>query len=517
MLVFSFFLHKKHFYIHVRKRRDSVRIKEQNNFMILDNEKCYIAAQSRDARFDGVFFTAVTSTGIYCRPVCPAKTPRKQNCRFFPTAAAAESAGFRPCLRCRPELSPHSQDDKSRDVVRRALARIQSGELGENRLGELAAEFNLSERQLRRLFVQEFGLPPVAFAQTQKLLFAKKLLQETPLSMIDVAFSAGFGSVRRFNTLFRERYGMAPGDIRRAQSVSPAAETMALRLAYRPPFAWQQILEFIDAHAITGVEAVIGKAYVRSLQIEKHIGWVKVECAAQDNHLIVTLPTALTPVLMKVLARIKHLFDLDANPQIIAEQFATDARMALLTEKVKGLRVPGAWDGFEVAMRTILGQQISVRGANTLAARLATKFSQSVETPYEEIWLLSPNAKTLAAALPEDIASVGLTQKRAATLHRLACEVAVGVINLEASADPFATITALKALPGIGDWTAQYIAMRALHWPDAFPAGDLALRKLAVKDQMLSENQLLAVSEQWRPWRAYAAMYLWVTLAMKDE
>jgi len=244
---------------------------------------------------------------------------------------------------------------------------------------------------------------------------------------------------------------------------------------------------------------------------------VKVECAVQDNHLIVTLPTALTPVLMKVLARIKHLFDLDANPQIIAEQFATDARMALLTDKVKGLRVPGAWDGFEVAMRTILGQQISVRGANTLAARLATKFSQSIETPYEEIWLLSPNAKTLAAALPEDIASVGLTQKRAATLHRLACEVAKSAINLEASADPFATITALKALPGIGDWTAQYIAMRALHWPDAFPAGDLALRKLAVKDQMLSENQLLAVSEQWRPWRAYAAMYLWATLAMKDE
>jgi AraC family transcriptional regulator of adaptative response / DNA-3-methyladenine glycosylase II len=485
--------------------------------MILDNDKCYIAAQSRDARFDGVFFTAVTSTGIYCRPVCPAKTPRKQNCRFFPTAAAAESAGFRPCLRCRPELSPHSQDDKSRDVVRRALARIQSGELGENRLGELASEFNLSERQLRRLFVQEFGLPPVAFAQTQKLLFAKKLLQETPLSMIDVAFSAGFGSVRRFNTLFRERYGMAPGDIRRAQTVSPAAETIALRLAYRPPFAWQQILEFIDAHAIAGVEAVIDNAYVRSLQIEKHSGWVKVECAAEDNHLIVTLPMTLTPVLMKALARVKHLFDLDANPQVIAEQLSTDTQLALLTSKVKGLRVPGAWDGFEVAMRTILGQQISVRGANTLAARLAAKFSQSIETPYEEISLLSPDAKTLAAATPEEIASIGLTQKRAATLHKLACEVAKGAINLEASADPFVTITALKALPGIGDWTAQYIAMRALHWPDAFPAGDLALRKLAVKDQMLSENQLLAVSERWRPWRGYAAMYLWARLSMKDE
>ena len=485
--------------------------------MVLDNERCYLAAQSRDARFDGVFFTAVTSTGIYCRPVCPAKTPRKQNCRFFPTAAAAECAGFRPCLRCRPELSPYSQDDKSRDVVRRALARIQSGEMGESRLGELASELNLSERQLRRLFVQEFGLPPVAFAQTQKLLFAKRLLQETPLSMIDVAFSAGFGSVRRFNTLFRARYGLAPGEIRRAQTVSPLTETITLRLAYRPPLAWQQMLEFIEAHAIAGVEAVVGDAYIRSLQIEKHSGWVKVECAPADHQLLVTVPTTLTPVLMKVLARVKHLFDLDASPQIIAEQLSTDSRLAALTDKIKGLRVPGAWDGFEVAMRTILGQQISVRGANTLAARLAVKFSQPVTTPFVNISLLSPDAKTLAAATAEEIASIGLTRKRAETLHRLACEVAGEQIKLDASADPFAAIEAMKALPGIGDWTAQYIAMRALHWPDAFPAGDLALRKQAVKDQELTENQLLVISERWRPWRAYAAMYLWATLSMKDE
>jgi AraC family transcriptional regulator, regulatory protein of adaptative response / DNA-3-methyladenine glycosylase II len=401
--------------------------------------------------------------------------------------------------------------------VRRALARIQSGELGENRLAELASEFNLSERQLRRLFIQEFGLPPVAFAQTQKLLFAKKLLQETPLSMIEVAFSAGFGSVRRFNTLFRERYGLAPGEIRRAQSVSPAAESMTLRLAYRPPFAWRQMLEFIDAHAIAGVEAVNGNAYVRSLQIDTHIGWVQVECAPDEHHLIVTLPTSLTAVLMKVLARVKHLFDLDANPQIIADQLAGDRRMAWLTDKIKGLRVPGAWGGFEMAMRTILGQQISVRGANTLAARLAARFGQSITTPFENISLLSPDAGALAAATPESIASTGLTRKRAATLQRLACEVAEGRLRLEASADPFAVINDLKALPGIGDWTAQYIAMRALHWPDAFPAGDLALRKQAVKGQMLSEKQLLEASEAWRPWRAYAAMYLWATLAIKDE
>ncbi|MBI3652678.1 MAG: DNA-3-methyladenine glycosylase 2 family protein [Acidobacteria bacterium] len=485
--------------------------------MILDHEQCYLAARSRDARFDGLFFTAVTSTGIYCRPVCPAKTPRSHNCRFFPTAAAAEDAGFRPCLRCRPELSPHSPDQQSDQVVRRALTRIQSGELGEYKISELAAELQLSQRQLRRLFMQEFGLPPVAFAQTQKLLFAKRLLQETPLSMIEVAFSAGFGSVRRFNTLFRARYGLSPTDIRRAQTIAPLSETITLRLAYRPPFTWQALLDFLDAHAIAGVEAVIGKAYLRSVQMEKHSGWVKVECAEAENHLLVTMPTTLSPVLMKVLARLRHLFDLDANPQTIAEHLMADARLAAIIERAPGLRVPGAWDGFEVAMRTILGQQISVRGANTLAARLAEKFSPAMHTPFVGLTRLTPDAKTLAAATPAAIATTGLTQKRAATLHHLACEVSAGRIKLDASADPFATIEALKTLPGIGDWTAQYITMRALHWPDAFPAGDLALRKQAVKNALLAEKQLLQLAENWRPWRAYAAMYLWAQLSLPDE
>jgi AraC family transcriptional regulator, regulatory protein of adaptative response / DNA-3-methyladenine glycosylase II len=484
--------------------------------MILDNEKCYLAAQSRDARFDGVFFTAVTSTGIYCRPVCPAKTPRKQNCRFFPTAAAAEGAGFRPCLRCRPELSPHSQDDKSRDVVRRALARIQSGEMGENKLGELAADLNLSERQLRRLFVQEFGLPPVAFAQTQKLLFAKRLLQETPLSMIDVAFSAGFGSVRRFNTLFRDRYGLAPSEIRRAQTVSTATETIALRLAYRPPLAWNHLLNFLGARAITGVEAVIGNAYLRSVEIEKHQGWVKVEQAAEANHVIVTLPPTLTPVLMKTLARLRHLFDLDANPQIIAEQLSTDSQLATLVKKVPGLRAPGAWDGFELAVRAVLGQQISVRGASTLAARLAENFGKPLATPHEAIFRRSPSAETLAAAKVEEIAAIGLPMKRAATLHSLACAVIDGKLKLTVGADTIATLEALKKISGIGDWTAQYIAMRALHWPDAFPAGDLALRKAFGQDAPMQEAHLLTLAEDWRPWRAYAAMYLWSSLSMTD-
>jgi AraC family transcriptional regulator of adaptative response / DNA-3-methyladenine glycosylase II len=331
--------------------------------------------------------------------------------------------------------------------------------------------------------------------------------------MIDVAFSAGFGSVRRFNTLFRARYGLAPGEIRRAQSVSPATETIALRLAYRPPLAWGHLLNFLAARAIAGVEAVTGDAYLRSVEIEEHQGWVQVEHSAEENQVIVTLPTTLTPVLMKVLARLRHLFDLDANPQVIAEQLSTDAQLARLVKTVPGLRVPGAWDGFEMAARAVLGQQISVRGASTLAARLAENFGKPLATSHEAIFRQSPSAETLAAAKIEEIAAIGLPMKRAATLHSLARAVADGTLNLRVGADTEATIEALKEISGIGDWTAQYLAMRALHWPDAFPAGDLALRKAFGKDTLMPEAHLLELAENWRPWRAYAAMYLWSSLS----
>ena len=484
--------------------------------MSLDADKCYLAIRARDGRFDGVFFTAVVSTGVYCRPVCPAKTPRKQNCRFFSTAAAAEAAGFRPCLRCRPELSPAALDGNLNSTVRRAFALMQSGEFSYEKIGELAAELGLSDRQLRRLFLQEYGLPPVAFAQTQRLLFAKRLLQETALSMVDVAFSAGFGSLRRFNALFRLRYGVAPSDVRRAH-VAPETETIALRLAYRPHFAWQQQLDFLAARATAGVEAVAGNAYCRSVDIEGHHGWLKVEQLAENNCLLVTLPTTLTPVLMNVLARLRQLFDLDANPLVIAEQLASDPRLAPLIAVNPGLRVPGAWDGFELAVRAVLGQQVSVRGASTLAARLARTFGEPSATPHEAILCFSPGARALAASTPERIAAIGLPLKRAATLHALAGAVAAGELRLHAGADAEATIEKLKAIPGIGDWTAQYIVMRALRWPDAFPAGDLGLRKALGTDGPMRAAHVLQLAEKWRPWRAYAAMYLWSALSAKGN
>lgn len=484
--------------------------------MSLDADTCYRAIRARDGRFDGVFFTAVVSTGVYCRPVCPAKTLHKENCRFFPTAAAAEAAGFRPCLRCRPELSPAVNDGNLGSRAQRAFALIQSGEFGYDKIGDIAAEFSLSERQLRRLFVQEYGLPPIACAQTQRLLFAKRLLQETALSMADVAFSAGFGSVRRFNALFRARYGLVPGDLRSAPA-SPALETITLRLAYRPPFAWQHLLGFLALRATAGVEAVSGNAYVRSVDVEGHKGWLKVEHLAQKQSLLVTLPTTLTPVLMNVLARLRHLFDLDAQPLVIAGQLTSDPRLAPLIARNPGLRVPGAWDGFEMAVRAVLGQQVSVRGANTLAARLSWMFGEPATTPHEAILRFSPGAKALAAATPEQIAAVGLPLKRAATLQALARAVAVGELSLHAGADAEATTEKLKAIAGVGDWTAQYIAMRALRWPDAFPAGDLGLRKAMGVAGPMREAHLLRLAEQWRPWRAYAAVHLWCALAATQD
>jgi AraC family transcriptional regulator of adaptative response / DNA-3-methyladenine glycosylase II len=480
--------------------------------MELDRDKCYRAVLARDGRFDGVFFTAVVSTGIYCRPVCPAKTPLKRNCRFLSTAAAAEAAGFRPCLRCRPELSPAVPDGALDGTAQRAFAFTQSGEFSHDRIGDIAAELGLSERQLRRLFMREYGLPPIAFAQTQRLLFAKRLLQETALPITDVAFSAGFGSVRRFNTLFRDRYGAAPSDLRSAR-VSPMTETISLRLAYRPPFAWQQLLDFLGRRAIAGVEAVSGNAYCRSVEIDGERGWLKVEPMAGRDCLLVTLPPSLTRVLMNVLARLRHLFDLDANPLVIAEQLASDPRLAPLIARNPGLRVPGAWDGFELAVRAVLGQQVSVRGASTLAARLAREFGEPASTPHEAISYFAPGAKALAAATPEKIAAIGMPLKRAATLHALARAVAAGEIRLHAGADAAATIGKLKTISGIGDWTAQYIVMRALRWPDAFPAGDLGLRKALGAAGPMAEAEVLRAGEMWRPWRAYAAVHLWSALS----
>jgi AraC family transcriptional regulator of adaptative response / DNA-3-methyladenine glycosylase II len=481
-------------------------------FLDNDHDHAYRALAARDVRFDGLFFVGVKTTGIYCRPVCTAKTPRRSSCRFFTSAALAEQAGFRPCLRCRPELAPgHAYPpasvDSGRTIARAAASRIEAGALNDDgNLERLAASFAITSRQLRRVVRQELGVSPIELAQTGRLLLAKRLIAETQLPMTQVAFAAGFASVRRFNALFQTHYRLAPSEMRRATTPPPAANALRLVLAYRPPYDWPALLQFLAARAIPGVECVADNAYHRTVAIGEHRGWLSVTPIAGRNELAVELAADLIPALPSILARLRSLLDLDARPDVIAKHLAQDPRLRRLVKRRPGLRVPGAFDPFELALRAILGQQVSVRGASTLAGRLAAKFGEARVTPRACLNRLTPSPESLAAASGASIAALGLPKARAESLRTLARAVAIGELDLEPSADPLAVIKQIQQIPGLGPWTAQYIAMRALRWPDAFPAGDLALLK-AMRTR--SARELEKSSERWRPWRAYAAMHLW--------
>jgi AraC family transcriptional regulator, regulatory protein of adaptative response / DNA-3-methyladenine glycosylase II len=477
-------------------------------FMKIDTETCYRALAARDARFDGLFFVGVTTTGIYCRPICSARTPGRDRCRFFGSAAAAEHAGFRPCLRCRPELAPgHAPVDALGRTARLAAARIEAGALNDDgSLETLAHELDLSSRQLRRAIRQEFGVSPVELAQTRRLLLAKQLLTETNLPMIDVALSSGFASVRRFNALFRSHYSMTPSRIRRAAGVTSARDSLTLTLAYRPPLAWEAILQFLAGRATKGVEAVLDAQYLRTVRIGQTRGWVGVQPSARRNALSVEISTSLAAVLPTLLPRLRCLFDLDARPDVIAAHLSADPRLARVASLLPGLRVPGCVDGFEMAVRAILGQRISVPGATTLSGRLAANFGEPIDTPYPVLHLVSPSPERLAMAQPGELVALGVAAPRARAIAELARAVVDRRIDLVPGADPDLTIARLLELPGIGDWTAHAIAMRALRWPDAFPAADLGLLKAT---GLKSPRELSRLAEAWRPWRSYAAHYLW--------
>jgi AraC family transcriptional regulator of adaptative response / DNA-3-methyladenine glycosylase II len=479
--------------------------------MIIDDDVCYRALIARDTRFDGVFFVGVKTTGIYCRPVCTAKTPGRDRCRFFPSAALAEQAGFRPCLRCRPELAPgHAPIDSTRTIARAAAARIEAGALSDGgSLEDLAASLGLSSRQLRRSVRKELGVSPVELAQTNRLLLAKRLIAETQLPLVQVAYAAGFESVRRFNALFRSHYRLTPSTLRRGSSKTVATDCLRLVLAYRPPLDWDAMLRFLAARAIPGIECVTGVAYHRTVGIGEHRGWLSVSPVANRNLLVVDLATALAPALPSILVRLRNLFDLDARPDVIAGHLALDPLLAPSVAHHPGLRVPGAFDSFELGMRALLGQQVSVRGASTLAGRFAQRFGEAIETPLACLNHLAPTAESLAAARGTTLAGLGLPSARAESLRNLARVVARREIDLECGVDPTAIVARLVELPGIGPWTAEYIAMRALRWPDAFPAGDLGLVKAS---KLKSTKALETAAERWRPWRAYAAMHLWESL-----
>lgn len=472
--------------------------------MEFNAEQCYQALASRDTRFDGAFFVGVATTGIYCRTVCTARTPRPENCTFYPSPAAAEKAGFRPCLLCRPELAPGSaRVDAVSRLASAALNRIEDGALSEKSVSELAAEMGVSDRHLRRVIENEFGASPVELAQTQRLLLAKRLLTDTHLPVTEVALASGFSSLRRFNTLFQERYRLRPTELRKGRTMDILPATLVFEVAYRPPFDWEGIRSHLAGRSVRGVEAVEGEMYRRTVALRGVQGWLEVRPSAQRNALRVELAAALAPVTLPVLSRVKQLFDLSADPEAIAE------RLGELAANRPGLRVPGAFDGFEMAVRAILGQQVSVKAATTLAGRFAAAFGETIETPWSDLTYLAPTAERIARTEPSEIIALGVIESRGRAILALARAVVEGAVSLEPRGDVEGTIVRLKELPGIGEWTAQYIAMRALAWPDAFPHTDLGIYK-ALNET--NPRRVLEIAEAWRPWRAYAVMHLWKSL-----
>jgi AraC family transcriptional regulator of adaptative response / DNA-3-methyladenine glycosylase II len=475
----------------------------------LDTQVCDQARRSRDARFDGLFFTAVISTGIYCRPVCPAPAPKPKNIRYFAAAAAAEAAGFRPCLRCRPELAPGSQLGRGSDsVVARALAAIQAGALSDDGMEALAARVGLSSRQLRRRFEAELGATPLAVAITQRLLFAKQLLAEAALPITEVALAAGFQSLRRFNAAFHQAYRLTPSSLRRQAPAPLPSAGLSLQLGLRPPFDFAGMLDFLRARALPGIDSVETGRYQRYFPSSRGLAWLLVEPARSPPGLRLTVHNLAAGELAGVVARVRRLFDLDADPACINAVLGADPWLAARVRRQPGRRIVGSFDPFETAVRAVLGQQISVAAARTMAIRLVDRFGPLLASADSGSAVRGfPRPEALAEAALE---SIGLIRQRADTVRRVASALAAGQLSLRPDQRLSDFLEGWTAIPGIGDWTAHYIALRALSHPDAFPAGDLILRRRASSGATLPSAAALARrSADWRPWRGYAAMHLW--------
>ena len=498
------------------------------------DEGRYLALQARDARFDGHFFTGVTSTGIYCRPVCAVRTPRRENCRFFALAAQAEGAGFRPCLRCRPEVAPQtlawSVQDASGILVQQAVRLLDApdrwgpcGLPGEGAtVARLAQRLGVSDRHLRRIFDTTLGISPLQYLQTRRLLTAKQLLTDTPMPVTQVALASGFASVRRFNAAFAGHYGLNPTQLRRsggaAASLGPGpAGGHAVRLAWRPPFDVAAMLAFLERRQFHGVEEVLAQDATvrRTVRLpaahtglaHDTTGWLSARFDLARHQVLLQTSDSLYPVLPLVIRRVRALLDLDADPAAI------NAVLHRHFPQGDGLRVPGAFDGFELAVRAVLGQQITVAAARTLGQRLVDRLGEPIATPWPTLHRLFPTAATLAAADGQVLGQMGIVRQRQAAIVALARAVDSGVLDLHAGADVAKTTAALCELPGIGDWTAQYIAMRVLRWPDAFPAADVALHKaLGVQGQNNPARAATEAAQDWRPWRSYAVLRAWAGL-----
>jgi AraC family transcriptional regulator of adaptative response / DNA-3-methyladenine glycosylase II len=479
-----------------------------------DSRRLYNALTARDSRFDGVFFVGVTSTGVYCRPICPAKTPKQANCRFYNSPQEAEQSGFRPCLRCRPELAPGSAPvDDAQRIAQLIVQRLEEGDLDDKAgLEDIADQFELSSRQIRRIVKKELGVPPIQLLLTRRLLLAKQLLTETALPVTEIAFASGFSSLRRFNDAFNRRYRMPPTRLRKEATGGAAAiaesQTSTLQLSYRPPYDWHGILAFLSARALKGIEHVTEGSYARTVRLGEATGWIKVTQSKKTHALTVEFTHSLTPVLPALLRRLRALFDLDARPDTIAKHLSKDAGLKAAIKANPGLRVPGAFNGFEMGLRAILGQQVTVKAATTIACRFVEAFGEPLVTPFAELSRLTPAPARVAAASVADIARHGIVAARCRSIIALADVQGAGGLCLDGGAhhNPDESIKRLAELPGIGPWTAHYIAMRALRWPDAFPKEDIAVRN-NLGGVTAKEAEVL--SQSWRPWRSYAVMHVW--------
>lgn len=483
----------------------------------------YAALKARDARFDGRFFVGVSSTRIYCRPICRARLPKQENCTFFSTPAEAEQAGYRPCLLCRPELAPGRSVMDATAVLAHRAARLLEEDCGSGQsLERLAGRLGCTSRHLRRVFSDEYHVSPVQYLQTCRLLMAKSLLTDTDLPISDIAMSAGFGSLRRFNDLFKTHYRLSPSQFRKGIPGREACRSeITLHLGYRPPYRWQELIDFLAMRAIPGVEAVRDGAYLRTVRLvtegeEDAHGWIRVANDAKRNLLNVTLSSTLLPHVPLVLARIRHLFDLESDPSAIDEVLAPMSNL-VPGLPVPGMRVPGCFDAFETTVRAVLGQQVTVKAASTLAARMVSAYGTPLATGIEGLTHAFPTPERileLGSPLSDRLGPLGITAARAGTIQALASSYVHGSIDFSPSAHPETEMEKLLALAGIGPWTAHYLAMRVMGWPDAFLETDHGVKK-ALSPRTRQEIRELA--EAWHPWRSYATINLWNSLAWQDS